>query len=440
MIQVPLERKPTFWRLFGICLVSLVSCPDSSWSQAGIDDDFRTFTDKQGREVTARVISISDDRKVLTMAGQGGESYELTIVKLCLDDQQYLKEWLSDRPTMSNFRIRVEIEKVRGKTTERSRSGDDRFETEFPAFKIQIGNLSRSTLKSPVVEYLIAKRDRVETHRVGGRLLARNTFVQDSPPEVIWKEKKLEDLAFNREVEFVTDFVEIDQVYNKGSKPDAEDILIGLILRVRDSWGNLIGEYTSSDPRIVGKEWTAFIPDEGSRVIKTRNLLEMPDLLQQGDVVASDLAPSFAGKSVKISASVTLNEDEPSGVLFQMGGHFRGVAIEIQRGRLSWWVRRLENETNTRVFSVNMPISDLPDDEFLLEVTLDNEEMTLSIDGQEQGTRPSPGLLNQQPRGSFSVGHQVSNPVAPQSSGSNFTGEIRDVRIEVGESQAPPAF
>lgn len=53
----------------------------------------RTFTNKSGKEIVAKIVSVSKDWKEVTI-NSNGKDFPLAPTKLSLDDQQYIKDWL----------------------------------------------------------------------------------------------------------------------------------------------------------------------------------------------------------------------------------------------------------------------------------------------------------------------------------------------------------
>lgn len=434
--MIPREKKhrpASRITLFALCLLWFSNSTCLTIAQ---EDEFRAFTDKQGRNVTAKVVSVSSDQTIMTIADQSGNTYDLVIVKLCLDDQQYLKDWIAAQPVSSKYRLDVEIEKIRADSKERHKASYFRAETEHSAYRIRVSNLSRDTLTKAKLEYVIVKRERVKVYRTSPperRLTFDRVYDADQGPDIKWNEHDIEDLPFNRDQEFITDSIAVDQVFEESSKPSAEDLLLGLIVRIRDESDKVIGDFYSADPGISGEKWESFVPEgdltAGQGFLKTRTLTEMPETLQQGDAVDEAAVPSPVGKKVRITSTVQLDNKEASGIIFQWGGHLRGFAIEITDGRLRWWVRRAETEETSKAVDVSTRVTELPDREFLLEVTLDNEKLSISVDGVEKNQRLSPGLLTEQPGRGITVGHQAGTPVAIRSAASNFTGKVKDLRV-----------
>ncbi len=83
------------FRVILICMVSqaLLPLPEQEAVPA------HTFTDKNGQQVTAILLSISSDRRKIKIRRGDGQEFELVINVLSLDDQQFIKEQLETVPS-----------------------------------------------------------------------------------------------------------------------------------------------------------------------------------------------------------------------------------------------------------------------------------------------------------------------------------------------------
>lgn len=67
--------------------------------------EFRFFTDKRDQQIEARILSISEDERSMTLERKDGNVFEMAITVLSLDDQQFLREWLTPPPLVFNGSI-----------------------------------------------------------------------------------------------------------------------------------------------------------------------------------------------------------------------------------------------------------------------------------------------------------------------------------------------
>ena len=337
---------------------------------------FHSFTDKQGRNLKARVVSVASDRKTMVIADESGQTFPLEITKLSLDDQQYLKDWIATQPMLSNYRLQVDIEKTSAKTSDRVKAGSYRMVTEYPAYQIKVTNLSRDSLENAVVEYFIVKREKVRiyTDSETGRLTYSSSYDRDDPPEKISEIQPLESLGYNRDAEIVTNPMKVDQVYYEGSQPYAEDVLLGMIVQIRDDFGNVIGEYRSADAGIKNANWDKLKgkAESGLSGINASSVPKKPRMdgrllttwpedgvFAKGDYIKPGKIPSVIEQPVRVSAVVELDADD-QGTIVALGGKNKGFALCVADGDLQFWLRRSDLERGPVNSRVRTAVSGLP--------------------------------------------------------------------------------
>ena len=418
----------------------------------GSSETFREFTNKDGRTVQARIVSVSSDRRTIRIAPRNGQEAQLPIVDLVLEDQQFLKTWLKRNSALTDYQLKVDIERTSTAAKDRRRQGDDRFHTAHAAYQVTIRNVSRQTLNKPSVEYLVVKAEniRISQDPETGRWIysSRSPSLPDgetSLPELTRGDHALEDLIYNRDQVFTTTSVELDEVLRDGNDVYGEDELLGVLVRVRDEFGNLIGTFRSEESRIRNMTWEELTgdpikepetknssPTTPSSPAPLRNeLTELPDLFQKGDFLSSRLAPRIEGKPIRIRAIVDIDDANPEGTIFAFGGKNKGYGIVVAQGSLQFWIRRhLGKPIHTRL---SVPLSVLPQGEFRLEATNTSELATLTVDGDPVAKDRSIGLLDTRPIEGLSIGFDSEvQAVGPGSTPDPFAGTIRDVRIDLG--------
>lgn len=57
--------------------------------------EYRLFTDKKDKQVEARILSITEDRKTMEMERRDGALFKMPITILRLGDQQFIRDWLN---------------------------------------------------------------------------------------------------------------------------------------------------------------------------------------------------------------------------------------------------------------------------------------------------------------------------------------------------------
>ncbi len=233
----------------------------AAFSVASVAEEpiYRNFTNKEGKQIEARIMSVSTDRKTVKIAQRDGREFDLEIVLLSLDDQQVLREWLLTRPAAADVRLEVAIDKIseRSSKRERDRQGYYRFTTEYPQYRVTMTNLDRATVIKPVLEYCVLHRERLSIlYSEDLRDWVYSTIGGDDGRVMKTQGKiELEDLVFNREQIASTPMMVIERALGDGNYVYGEDELIGLLVRVTDSQGNPLGTWTSADTEIAKYPW-----------------------------------------------------------------------------------------------------------------------------------------------------------------------------------------
>lgn len=434
-----------------LCALAVITFgqPDASLAQAPTGGELRAFTDKQGRKLEAQVISVSPDRRMMKIAQPDGREFELEILKLSLDDQQYLKDWIATRSTQVDYRLEVAIEKTSAKSSERHRDDFYRMTTEFPGFQVTVKNISRETLKAPVIEYYILKREAVRIYQdpdtqewdFSKRSVGRE--VTEEVHDVL----NLEDLLYNREQIATTKPLEIDRVLGDGNDVYGEDEVLGLILQVRDEFGNVVGVFRSLDSGVKNVEWESL----GSAVPAgtttssiatpatnspptTRKLTAIPTTFQKGDFLDPGDSPRIDGRPFKVSAKVELDLAAPNGTIVAQGGKNAGFGLVLADGDLQWWIRSAATSGQSNAVSITVPGTALPKGPFQVDAEYSAESMKIWIDGDLKADGPSIGLLNTMPVEGLSVGFdEGTQSVGLVPPPNHFSGAIEELQIVVGD-------
>lgn len=439
--------RRVFVVIFSLVLVPLAGSLLAQESAPAPTGAFHSFTDKQGRNLKARVVSVASNRKTMVIADESGQTFPLEITKLSLDDQQHLKEWIATQPLLSNFRLQVDIEKTSAKTPERKKSGDYRMVTEYPAYRIKVTNLSRDSLENAVVEYFLVKRERVRiyTSKETGRL-THSISDRNNPLEKISEIKPLESLGYNRDAELATNPIEVDRVYEEGNQPQVEDVLLGLVVQVRDDFGNVIGEYRSADPGIKAVNWNDLKTkaQEGLADMKSKPLAfqkkpstgrqelnSWPESFAKGDHIRPEKIPTMTEKAIRLSAVVEIDEGA-EGTIIALGGKKKGFSLFVADGDLQFLLNRSDVEKGTVSSRVRTAVSSLASGEVKVEAYFDGEVMKLAVNGEQRTEGPSVGFLLSRPFEGLSVGFDSgTQTVGPKEAPFPFTGAIREVKVQI---------
>lgn len=229
------------------------------------------FTDKTGKALEATLLGISPDRRTMKIRRVDGQEFELVITLLCLEDQQYLQNWLASQnapagaPAPSALAGNTPV--AQGSQAYRVELTLDRKVSSAKKFKIfsnydlerrenistaTVRNLTREPLLGASIEWIVVWRNHVDPEEdgVGGW-----TYDQlDNSPEAVSGKAPLETLAFNRDVIVPIDSIETD-TYDYGGDITYEDAWLGTIARVFAADGTKLVEVRSGSAEFTSMTW-----------------------------------------------------------------------------------------------------------------------------------------------------------------------------------------
>jgi hypothetical protein len=145
---------------------------------------------------------------------------------------------------------------------------------------------------------------------------------------------------------------------------------------------------------------------------------------KSGDLLSGDDAPQVAGHSLVITSEI--EGAAANGVIVAQGASKHGYALYLQEGRLQFAVRVAGELT---VIAAGEPLAP---GQHRVEARLGgNGELALLVDGKSVAAGKAPGPIAGQPAEPFSVGQDANSPVGEYEAPNNFSGKVRNVRVEV---------
>jgi hypothetical protein len=226
-----------------LCLFSLFT--PALLGQAANDDDYRTFTDAEGRTIEARVIAYDGTR--VTIERKDGQRFTVTSAIFDEKDQAYLEFWLEleqlRRPTAfnANFSTKFTNEHSPERTGLIVRERDG-------GYAIAIENRSRMELEDLKIHYWVFSRDTAPGVAASDRRGDR--FVQGSVIDL--KMKVNETLSFETKTLKLTETrLQPGYVWRSGAPGISRDTLRGLVFRMYYK-DQLIQEWAR--PEILSRE------------------------------------------------------------------------------------------------------------------------------------------------------------------------------------------
>lgn len=217
------------------------------------------FTDKKGQQITATVLDITDDKRLMKIRREDGQEFQTEIVSLCLEDQQYLRKWLEKKPVVkeADFSLKVSISRKSAEAIPRERGSMD-LEAEEVFFDITVSNVSRETLQSAQIRYAFLRMEGIKFIEDDDGDWTYDVPTDEEPPMV--KEIRsmpLPDVVFNRDVTVKTEPFYLEQVtYQSTGNLYREDSPVGLYLQVLSPSGKVLLEAQSGKGGIERMSWS----------------------------------------------------------------------------------------------------------------------------------------------------------------------------------------
>ncbi len=403
------------------------------WCQFSLAQvEVRQFTNKNGQQIKASLLDVTSDMKNMKIRREDGVEFETEIVALSLDDQQYIKDWLKNRPSKTDFRLDVSLSKKLIKSNSHPYSSSYTLHQDEYGYEIKITNLSRETLGNPTVSYQVIRQEGVRVMQADDGDWTYTDYSDDDKDEFVLAETVdvNESLAFNREVTIITKPMTIERVVYDSSAM-YQDELFGVIVKVANEKGDPVGEYRSTGKDLESIKWEDafdFKPDKSSdgpsRVRpRPRDMDDGPASysMQKGDSIDGPLYL----EDMPISLTAKVDPGSASeGVIVSVGGGAKGVAIYLKDKNI-YAVQSIEG--NHRIVEVRQPLGS-----FKVGLNLTDRELQLLIDDKIEARRDSGGLFKGSSKNGIEVGQDSDSPVGDYKAPFPFAGGIGDVTVLIG--------
>ena len=132
--------------------------------------------------------------------------------------------------------------------------------------------------------------------------------------------------------------------------------------------------------------------------------------------------PQIQGKAFSVTA--TVRNPKPHGVVISHGGLQFGYALHFVEGKPAFSMR---DKGQLTTFVADEPVKG----KVTVTATLDNDRLTLLVNGEKVKSRKSPGLFTGQPAIGKYVGRDAQDPVGKWAIPHAFNGAILDHRVDV---------
>lgn len=235
-----------------LCITAFLLGVSSNNGWAG---PVRTFTDVQGRQISAELLS-HDGNGTIELKLTDGQVYNVPIATFSLEDQTFIQEFVKKNPVKLdyNFDVQSSSKKISGT---RQDQGYKVVKSELWSYEVVVENRSRDTVGDLDVEYRIFAVNEADGGFVESDLSLVGLRFHTGEAEVKGP------LRYNERETFLTKPVRLDSVdYDYGISGDRhKDSLRGLMVRIKDSAGNVVYEYVSPITTLKDKTWDS-IPKE----------------------------------------------------------------------------------------------------------------------------------------------------------------------------------
>ena len=168
-----------------------IACLLTFLASVQAEDEYRDFTDTQGRTIRGRIVSYDDASGDVRFERDNGRTAKVSIKIFSEPDQNYIRQWsvASDFLKASSFKI--DIKRMENKNKEKSASsGPTNRKVEDTHYEITLENRTTSDLKNLELEYCIYyEQEEIEQ---GGQVCNQGIYCGKSAIEsVASRDKKI---------------------------------------------------------------------------------------------------------------------------------------------------------------------------------------------------------------------------------------------------------
>jgi len=402
------------------------------------EGDSRVFTDKKGQKIEAILLAVAPDWKTMKIRRKDGGEFGYEIVNLCLDDQQFIKDWIKSHPIKADYRLDISVTgKLIDTEKEKSGSGSDTYETKTYEAEIHLTNLSRDTLPYPVISYIIVRDEKVRFFEDSDGDLTYNSRSDSEPARLVTfrGEIKGEEMVFNREATITTKKFQLNRFDFGFDETFYEDKLTSVLVQVKTQKGALIKEFRSkgNSPELENMTWDDVLElardpseiDEEEATPRAIGMLEKgpsSHSLLKGDTIRGPI--DVVKMPITIKAHVGPASSAKNGAIVSIGAKKQGLAILIEGDQLIGL--QVKDPESARVM-VRPPLG-----EFDVELRLSETKLVIFVDGREESSVTSLGLFELPSKRGIEVGQDTAPTLTDNEEPFAFSGKIEDASVEIG--------
>jgi hypothetical protein len=117
------------------------------------EEEYRTFTDAEGREIKAKVLKVDPRSGQVTVERDNQRRVTVAPTVFSKSDQAYIKEWQATQAFMSNSKLRISVERKKG---QKPSDGSEEKKPKTPVyFEVELENRSGAVIDQVGLSYTI---------------------------------------------------------------------------------------------------------------------------------------------------------------------------------------------------------------------------------------------------------------------------------------------
>ena len=208
----------------------------------------REFTDAKGRKIEAELVGFSGDTVIIN---RGGKEFPVPVTSFSLDDQQYIRDWISKNPGSARFKFGfyADLEREQGVKQRDAPGGayEDKLKTTAYTYEMIVYNKGVAPASEVEIRYEIYINDLVDVVNNRFTRLAVGGEKTDKLQTIAGKIEKVNIPAAGRH-DFKRTFHTQFYIDRDGGRTDeaAQDKIIGVRIRVYKD-GKVLGEYVEGE-------------------------------------------------------------------------------------------------------------------------------------------------------------------------------------------------
>lgn len=401
-----------------VLILLLGAAPGRAQEPAG---EFHLFNDKDGKQVEARILSISDDKTTMKIVVRAGHEYDIPLERLSLGDQIYVKQWLEARALAEakakaeamkeelanrKYQVLVTFQKQR-ETEQLQKEAEKILGSTKVTFSIGIKNAGPDPAPGLTVEYLVLTREGVKATQEGD--LWKWEPVGGANVQAEYRKESTTPLEAEQVYEFKTQPARIDEVFSEDKELVAGDEVLGIFVRVTNPYdkeltvvhaGKGLETYNWDTAVLLAGEGPG--AREGGFVSKDSSGALVVEM-RQGQTQPSEKV-DIRNRRMDIKAQITPDPEHPDGVIATQGDAGGGWALYAHQGQLILLFKTVKEAR------IETP---LPEKQFSVTINFDPEALILRVDRDEVGDLESPGLFTRLPEEPLCVGFVEGTPLSP---------------------------